>query len=81
MKPKTKMGISAQFDALNLEKAPKLGFAYDLKVRGSSKCSIPQQQVGGSIAGQPCFGVRCAVCQEQAHFALGLPAFSGCTAE
>ena len=31
VRPKTKMGLSAQFDALNLEKAPKFGFAYDLK--------------------------------------------------
>lgn len=31
VRPKTKMGLSAQFDALNLEKAPKLGFAYNLK--------------------------------------------------
>ncbi|GAB4815461.1 hypothetical protein N2152v2_002507 [Parachlorella kessleri] len=31
VRPKTKMGLSAQFDALNLDKAPKFGFAYDLK--------------------------------------------------
>lgn len=31
VRAKTKMGLSAQFDALDLNKAPKLGFAYDLK--------------------------------------------------
>lgn len=31
VRAKTKMGLSAQFDALALDKPPKLGFAYDLK--------------------------------------------------
>ena len=31
VRAKTRMGLSAQLDALALDKAPKLGFAYDLK--------------------------------------------------
>jgi len=31
LKPKTKIGISGQFDATNPNTKPKVGFAFDLK--------------------------------------------------
>lgn len=31
LKPKTKIGISGQFDATNPDTKPKVGFAFDLK--------------------------------------------------
>ena len=31
VRPKTKLGLSAQLDALDLNKAPRVGLAYDLK--------------------------------------------------